>query len=259
MNFRIPPETQLERLKLCAAYLSVQRGLRRSGWGSIGWGVFTLGVGLLSKSHTIFDAIWIVIGLFLVLEGTWILRAAAVDPRVLQFEAAALLLLGLWNTVGLYFEIQSGMKPLFGGRVIIAGILQLIGAYSTFRSYPHYKRIYEHLDRACLHELEIKIGDMWKQKTLESGLVEFKVENKKCRAKLLPDLAIVLSGNGRQVSVAERSEVTAQSSGNKLLSKALKVQLAIDTENLKAEMKPDCYTQWQDWIAQKDHQKITAP
>jgi hypothetical protein len=47
-----------------------------------------------------------VIGLVLLVEGGWILRAAAVDPGVIRFEAATLFLLGLWNTIGLYFEIK---------------------------------------------------------------------------------------------------------------------------------------------------------
>ena len=208
MIFRIPPEAHLERLKLCAAYLSVQRGLKRSGWGSVGWGTFTLGVGFLSRSHRFLDAIWMVIGIVLLVEGAWILRAAAVDPGVIRFEAATLLLLGLWNTVGLYFEFQSGMKVPFRARIMFVGVLQLVSAYNTFKSYPHYKRIYDHLDRACLFELETNIGDMGKRKAVQTAeLVEFKIDGKKCRAKFLPDLVIVFTGNDRQLGCrARRSE-----------------------------------------------------
>jgi len=259
MQFRIPPETHLERLKLAAMYLSLQRGLRRSGWGSIGWGAFTLGLGLLSRSHTIFDAIWFAIGLFLLLEGAWILRAAEADPRVLQLEAVALLLLGLWNTVGLYFEIQSGIKPLFGGRVIIVGIIQLFSAVTTFRSYPTYKKIYEHLDRACLHELELKIGDAWDQKTdAGSDVVEFKVDDKKGRARFLAEIVIVLTEKGKGITVSERSEVTIENSGNKMLSKSLKVKLKWEDLTLKTEMKQECLDRWQAWLSGSTAPKALA-
>jgi len=198
----------------------------------------------------LFDAIWMVIGLVLLVEGGWILRAAAVDPGVIRFEAATLFLLGLWNTIGLYFEIQSGMKVPFGARIIFVGVLQLVSAYNTFKSYPHYKRIYDHLDRACLFELETKIGDMGKNKPVESsGLAEFKIDGKKCRAKFLPDLVIVFTGNDRQTLVAERSEAKVESTGNKMLSKALKVQLMLEDIKLTTEMKPECYASWQGWIA----------
>jgi hypothetical protein len=198
-------------------------------------------LGLLSRSHLVFDAIWFFIGLFLLLEGAWILRAAEADPRVLYLEAAALLMLGLFNTVGLYSEIQSGIKPLFGARIIIVGIIQLVSAYKTFRSYPTYKKIYEFLDRACLHELELKIGDTWDQKTEAiSDVVEFKIEDKKCKAKFLPDLAIVLTEKGKSITLCERSEVRIESNGNKMLSKSLKVELTLEDAKVQTEMKQEC-------------------
>jgi hypothetical protein len=259
MNFRIPPQTHMERLKLAAMYLSLQRGMRRSGWGSIGWGAFTIGVGLLSRSHTVFDSIWFALGLFLLLQGAWVLRVAAVDPRVLRLEAAALLLLGLWNTVGLYFEIESGIKPAFGARIILVGIVQLISAYTTYRSYPGYKQIYEHLDKACLHELEIRIGDAWKQKAQpEAGLVEFKIDDKKCKAKFLSDMVILLTQNGKHITLAEPAEIKVENTGNKMLSKSLKVELALEKEKLKTEMKPECYEQWQAWLAQNGTPKSST-
>ncbi|HXM98706.1 MAG TPA: hypothetical protein VN982_09550 [Candidatus Dormibacteraeota bacterium] len=259
MEFRIPPETHLERLKLAAMYLSLQRGLRRSGWQSIGWGAFTLILGLLSRSHTIFDAIWFAIGVFLLIEGAWILRAAETDPRVLKFEAAALLLLGLFNTVGLYFEIHSGIKPLFGARIIIVGIIQLFSAFTTFNSYPSYKKIYEHLDRACLHELELMIGDAWDQKT-DSGsdVVEFKIDDKKCKAKFISELVIILTNKGKGITVSEPGKVRIENHGNKMLSKSLKVELTLEDVKVKTEMKQECLDRWLAWLSQSTAPKVLA-
>jgi hypothetical protein len=259
MKFRIPPQTHLERLKLSAMYLSLQKELKRSGWGSIGWGAFTLLVGLLSGLHTLLDSVWLTLGIFLLLEGAWVLRVGNLDPRVLHLEAAALLLLGLWNTVGLYFEIQSGMKPIFGARIIIVGIFQLIGAYTTYRSFPAYKNVYEHLDRACLHELELKMGDMWKRKPqIGIELVEFKADDKKCKARFLPDIAVLLMRDFKQVVVAERCEIAVESGGNKMLSKLLKVQLTIEGETLKAEMSSECYQRWRDWCSEGNNSKSSV-
>ncbi len=259
MPFRIPPETHLERLKLAARYLSLQRGLRRSGWGSVGWGAFTLTVGLLSRSHTVFDAIWFAIGFFLLLEGIWILQAAEADPRVLYFEAAALLILGLFNTIGLYFEVKSSIRPLFGLRIIFVGIIQLFSSLTTYRSYPTYKKIYEHLDRACLHELELKIGNAWDQKAKTSpDVVEFKIDDKKCRARFRPELVIVLAEKGKEIAVCDRSDVQIQNNGNKMLSKTLKVELTLDTVKAKTEMTPDCLDRWQEWLSESKAPKALA-
>lgn len=249
----------MERLKLSAMYLSAQRGFKRAAWGSLGWGAFTLTLGLFLKSHTIFDYIWLAIGFFLVLEGAWILRSVAADPRVLLVEALALAALGLLNTVGLYFEIKSGIKPIGGLQIIFAGILQLISAYSTFRSYPAYKQIYERLDRACLYELETKIGDMWKRKAeADPELAEFKCENKKCKAKFLPDIAILLLQNGNQVVLAEKAEVGIGNTRNVIMSKMLKVELQIEGEKFKIEVSKGNLEKWQAWMGPSQNPVETA-
>ena len=250
MNFSIPPQTHIERLKLAAMYLSCQRGMRRSAWGSLGWGAFTLVLGLLSRSRTPLDYVCYAIGLFLLVEGAWVLRAATTDPRVLRFEAAALLFLGLWNTVGIYFEITSGLRPIFGAQTILAGIVQMISSYSVFRSYPAYKLVYEHLDRACLYELELKIGDAWNIKTkLDPDIVEFKIDDKKSKAKFLPDIVIVLTNGGKQISLLERGKAKIISVNKKLLSKLLKVGMVLEDQKIKAEMDQKCCDRWRDWMA----------
>jgi hypothetical protein len=91
MKYSVPPETDMDRLKLSATYLSLQRGIKRSAWGSLSWGAFTLGFAFLPWSHTLFDYVWLLVGSFLIIEGAWILRSSAADPRVLLMEAFALL------------------------------------------------------------------------------------------------------------------------------------------------------------------------
>jgi hypothetical protein len=243
---------------LCDVSLRAAR-LRRAAWGSLGWGAFTLALGFFLRSHTIFDYIWLAIGFFLVLEGAWILRSVAADPRVLLVEALALAALGLLNTVGLYFEIKSGIRPIGGLQIIFAGVLQLISAYSTFRSYPAYSQIYEHLDRACLHDLEIKIGDMWKRKAeVEPELVDFKCENKKCKAKFLPDMAILLLQDGNQVILAEKPELGIANTRSVIMSKMFKVELQIEGEKLKIEMSKGNLEKWQAWLGPSQNLTETA-
>jgi hypothetical protein len=101
-----------------------------------------------------------------------------------------------------------------------------------------------------LHELEIRIGDAWKQKAqTAAGLVEFKIDDKKCKAKFLPEMVIVLTQNGKQVTLAEPAKVRVENTGNKMLSKSLNVELTFENEKFKAEMKPECYQQWQTWLS----------
>lgn len=177
------------------------------------------------------------------------MRSAAADPRLLLAEAASLTVLGLLNTVGLYLEVRSGIRPLFGLQIIIAGILQLVSAYTTYRSYPAVKQICEYLDRACLHELETMIGDMWKRKSdAVPELADFKCENKRCKVKFFQDLAILLLQGGNQVVLAQKAETKIVKARNVLLSKSMKVELQLEDSSLKAEMNRSSLDKWLAWL-----------
>lgn len=249
MLFRLPPQNHLERLAVAATYLSLQRSLTGAAWGSFGWGAFTLALGLLVKSHTIFQYVWLSLGALLVLEGVWLIRSAAADPRALLVESVALLLLGLFNTIGLYLEIKSGLRPIGGLQIIFAGIVQLISAYATFRSFPGYKQIYSYLDRACLHELELMIGDMWKRKSdTDPALADFKCDDKKCKAKFFPEIALLLLNNGKSVELVEKSQLAIDSTRPAMLSKSLKVEVNVGGAKLKTEMTKQNLEKWQAWL-----------
>jgi len=249
MKFQLPPQTHFERLQVSAVYLSMQRGLKRAAWGSLGWGAFTLALGSFVRSRAIFDYIWLAIGMFLVLEGVWIMRSAAADPRLLLAEAAALTVLGLLNTVGLYLEIRSGIRPVGGLQVIFAGILQLLSAYTTYRSYPALKQICQYLDRACLYELETMIGDMWKRKSeAVPELADFKCENKRCKVKFFQDLAILLLQGGSQVVLVQKTETKIVKARNVLLSKSMKVELQLEDSSFKTEMNHSSLDKWLAWL-----------
>jgi hypothetical protein len=177
------------------------------------------------------------------------MRAAELNPRVLHTEAATLCLLGLMNTAGLYFEAKSGARIVFGGRVAIAGVVQLLNAYSNYKAYPVYSDVYAHLDRSCLHELVMKIGDAWERKGgAGEDMTEFKIGGKKCTAKFAGELVILLI-DGSDVVISERAESKIESSHDKLLSKARKVELSLGDDKFKTEMSSACHERWQAWLA----------
>jgi hypothetical protein len=72
-----------------------------------------------------------------------------------------------------------------------------------------------------------------------AGLVEFKVDEKKSKAKFLPDMVIVLTQDGKQITLAERAEVKIENTGNRMLSKLLKVELTLEDEKFKTQMNPN--------------------
>lgn len=252
MNFSLPPQSHLEKLKIAATYLSLQTGLKRAAWGSVAWGVLALVAGYFIKSRTLLDYVWIAVGLLLLLEGFWILHSAAADPRAILVQAAALLILGLWDTVGIYFEAKSGKPIILGGQIILAGIVQLISAYSTFRSFPGYNKLYPYLEPAYVCQLEADTEGVWKRKVGPgSDTIEFKAKSKIYKAKLLSDFVVILTDKGRSFAVAGRPDITLEELGQKMLSSRIKANITLENEKFKADIKPEYYEQWKAWLLGK--------
>jgi len=254
-----PPQTHVEKLKVAALCFSMQKSIPRAAWSSIGWGVFTLLIGMWVPPRTILDYLWIGIGVFLLIEGIWLLRNTSANPANLLLESLALLILGLWNTVGIYFEVQAGTKPAFAGHAFIFGIAQLASAYATFAAYPAYKKASQHVETLYLQELDQITAGAWKNKPSEQlDIAEFMAKNKKCKAKFLPDYVVLMSNKGRKFEILGRSEVFIERNSEKLLSKSLNVKLKLGSVELKTQMKPDQFERWQAWISQATPKSASA-
>lgn len=236
----------LQKLKTASLYLSMQKGLRTAAWSSLGWGAFTLLIGFLVQPTSLLDYLWIALGLVLVAEGIWLLRSPV--PKALLAEAGVLLLLGLWNTVGMYFEYQAGAKPIAGGRLIFIGILQLINAYTTYRSYPVYRTAYDTRDTLAVAELQQMTDPIWKAKTAEAtDMIEFTVDNDKCKLKFFPDCAAMVSHKGRTFSVFGRDELAMDRVGETMLGKKAKIQAQLGPASKKFDLKPEYFDRYQLW------------
>jgi hypothetical protein len=253
VNFSLPPQNALEKLKVAATYLSLQKSLKGAAWGSIVWGVLALAAGYFVEPRALLDYVWLGIGLFLLFEGLWILRSSAVaNPKALLVQSGALLILGLWDTVGIYFEAKSGRPIIFGGQIVLAGILQLISANSTYRSFPGYNRLYPYIEPAYVGELELATEGAWKARvTPGSDLIEFKAQGKKFKAKFMPDFMVALTDKGKSFLVAGRPDITLEEVGQKMLSSRLKVNIILENDKFNADMSPEYYQQWKAWLLGK--------
>jgi len=255
MDLLLPPQTHLDKLKVAARYISLQRGLRSAAWSSFGWGLFTVLIGVLVRPENWLDYIWLGIGAFLLVEGVLLFRSSSADPKLVLLESLALLILGLWNTVGIFLIVRQGGRPAMGGHSFIIGIAQLASAYATFRSYPMHKRICQHVENLFVQELEQMSTGLWKAKPVESpDIVEFLVGtfssgNKKWKAKFLPEYVILASNKGRKFEVAGRPDVSIEPGSEKMFSKARKLTLKLGNETFKAEMTPDAFERWQAWLS----------
>lgn len=254
MRYRLPPQTALEKLKLAATFLSLKKGLRYSGMWGVGWGLFTVGVGFLARPSSLLDYAWFAIGLFVLMQGVWILRAPSIVPRMIVSESIALLALGLWNTVGMYLIVQSGGRPILGGHAFIWGIAQLLSAYSTYKGYPGLKLVLQNLDPASADELENASRGAWKLKSSESpDTVELKTagfldSGQKLKIKSMPEYLILLAEKGRKTSVYGKDEIEATQLSEKRFSKHLNLTLRMDDEEYKAELEAPDLERLRAWV-----------
>jgi hypothetical protein len=251
MQPTIPPVTHFDKLRIAAMYLTQKNALRRAAWSSVGWGLLVLLLALIpfmNGSAGLWTCLHLTIGLILLVEGVWIFRTS--NPEALLAESAVLLLLGLWNTVGLYFELRMGLKPVLGGRVFIAGILQLISAYSVYKAYPTWKTVFPLAEPLYIDELDHLASPIWKASIEErTDLIAFQAENKDWKIEFLPDYAVVVTDKGKTFELAGRSELVMEQVGETMLSKKVKLKVVLGDKKLKCELKPEYFERYQQWAA----------
>lgn len=254
VNFPVPPVTPLDKLKLAAAYLSLKKALRNSARYGVGWGLFSVAMGVISRPQTLSGYVWFALGLLLLMQGVWILGARAIDPRMLLSEAFVLLTLGLWNTAGIYLTARMGGRPILGGHAFLWGILQLLSAFPTYKSYAAYQLICRHLDAALVEELEEVTRGLWKSKP--GGISDVVVLKKpavlgsgeRLVVKLMPEYLVLLHDKGRALRISGKSEVVVTSVLKKLASRSLKFAFSFDGEEFKTEIKPADLERLKTWV-----------
>jgi hypothetical protein len=167
-------ENRLEKLNVAAGLHGFDRALTRSARGSIGWGVFSLVIAALIFASGGFGWINLILGSLLVVEGVYEMRAR--EPRVIKVSAATLGALAVWN-LGSIAVAYYYLHTLVGASVW-AGILQAVGAWTTYRSYAFYAELLRQSDPATNEELAMLLQHAkTADPALDPNLVEFKVKN----------------------------------------------------------------------------------
>ncbi|MBN1937647.1 MAG: tetratricopeptide repeat protein [Anaerolineae bacterium] len=172
----------------------LRKTLGGSGMWSILWGIMGVitGVALLEASDL--NIILIGIGLFLI--GTGIAAWAAPNPVTLRLDAAALLLVGIWNIV---VTIAEGDSSQFAWA--IAGIVQIVWAIQRFRKHGDFVRV-QHIPKSLAREAEALVNSTQRVKAdKDKDIVAFRANNKLWQARLMPDLVVAVAGTGNAQEV----------------------------------------------------------
>jgi arabinogalactan oligomer/maltooligosaccharide transport system substrate-binding protein len=200
----------------------LRKTLGGSGMWSILWGIMGVITGIVLLEASGLNIVLIGIGLFLI--GTGIAAWAVPNPITLRLDAAALLIVGLWNIV---VTIANGESSQFAWA--IAGIIQIVWSIQRFRKHGDFVRV-QHVPKAFAKEVEMLVNGTQRAKVdREEGAIAFRANNKLWKARLMPDLVVAVAGAGNAQDVRfvlpDRFDlqVTAEAKGNRWAPATIKL------------------------------------
>jgi hypothetical protein len=193
---------QAAEVQAAVNYRTLPRLLRGPGIGSIVFGIIGIVVGAATLEDNGVNAILILLGIFLTVEGVWLLVSPS--PAGMIVDGFALIALGVWN---IFVTISNASSGGPGGFAFLA-LFQIIWGFKSFARY----RKFSSLPLARPDEP----GSKWLDAALKSAVSEnagsdvirFRVKEKKSlhdfRGKLLDDFGLFFDMNQRLIIVASR-------------------------------------------------------
>jgi hypothetical protein len=130
---------QVGKLQGASNYTLLRQTLRPAGIGSIVFGLIAMAIGFASMEENPINALLGIIGIFLLVEGIWIVTAPS--PAGILVDGIALLVVGLWNVI-VTMSASGGGHPIF----FLLGVWQIVGGFKSFGRYGHFSKL--HMSRS---------------------------------------------------------------------------------------------------------------
>lgn len=130
----------------------IRKQLRSGGIGSVIFGIIAVVMGASTMGDVPLNAGLFLIGLFLLLEGIWLLAS----PKLIGFKVDGIALgcLGIWNLIVTAHNIsQDSGGAAFG----VLGVMQIVWGVQSYKKYDKFKKELEEgpiEDAAVLSEVE---------------------------------------------------------------------------------------------------------
>ncbi len=231
----------VEELQNASEYWLMHRTLRPTGIGSIVFGVIALFMGASSMGENSVNAALALIGVFLLVEGIWILVAPS--PGGMVADGIALILVGCWNVF--VWVLSSGRSEFF----IIMGIWQIVWGVERFSRYRRFSRVpLEKPSEQVMKWLDENVKALGRAHALpESDTLEFHAKAR-WRARLFEDAALFVFGSGQDVILARKAHITFSSNGQPTLNgKPLNATFGIGGRNLSGSILPEAFAKYGAW------------
>jgi len=196
----------------------LRKTLRAGGIGSIVFGALAVIGGAGGVGKDLLDTLLFSIGMFLLLEGIWIVNAPT--PAGVAVDGFALLILGAFNIGSTILDMKTGESGHASGSFVMLGIWQIVwglqsfSRYKTFSTLPVVKPPKERL--RWLDSTARLIGKTGTAKA--SDVIAFSVhEGKKqlsVQVLLAPDTAIITMDSGRRLLFVRKADLDIAGRGS---------------------------------------------
>lgn len=235
-------------LQKVSNFITVRRILNRAGIGSIIFGVIAIIMGIGLYDGNPLNEILGLIGLFLVVEGIWIITVPKSIGLVV--DGFALFVVGTWNILITIANASGGIGSHFFaylGIWQIAWGIQSIIRYKRFSTIPIDKPSDESVKH--LNNLVNTIRSAKPEE--EPDIVEFEAKNfpneRMWKGKLAQGWAVFIARGGSDVVFTAKKDVEFVKTGKALLGKTLKASFKLGTWKMQGSISPELFDRFQAW------------
>ena len=244
-----PPNAEFEELQRVANYRLVRKSLRPGGIGSIIFGLIAIGIGTSGMEANPINGILALIGVFLTIEGIWLVSAPA--PVGMIVDGCALLILGIWNISITFMNASSGTGS--PGAFGIIGVWQIIWGFQSFGRYARFANMPQSKPSAETLQRIDQIVDEMKKATLASDprLLEFTGKSfssqQAWRGRLGEASGVFIADGGQDLVFAQKQAVSISSDGKVWIGKSLKATFSIGERNFSGTISPEAFQRYEEW------------
>jgi hypothetical protein len=250
----VPPPTleNVYLLQQAADYRMGHRTLRSSGIGDLIWGVICMGLGFVALRVAPINIGLMLLGVFVFAVGIWCLVLPM--PITMIFDGIALILTGVWNIgISIYNAMNapagSSPRPMF----LVLAIFQLAWGGQRLARYRRFANASSLVPgEQTVRWLDETIKSIGKAKPeTDPTIIQFTTQGfssmQMWKARLLPDLAIVIQANGQDAMFLPRDQITIAPKKKVLLGKTMKAQFALGGKKVEGTIAPQWLERFNAW------------
>ncbi len=241
------PEDKSTLIK-AADYKVVNSHLRPASFGSIIFGVIAIALGGSMANQNPINAFLVVIGIFLFIEGIWLLTSPG--PKGFVVDGIAMIIIGVWNILITFANASSGGESI--GFFFIIGVWQIIWGFQSFGRYKRFSYLAgEKPSKEALEKLEQALqGIMASSYKTSADIVEFKVKTAfkewNWKGKLMDDVALFVAGKKAIIPV-RKDEVKLTLKGESSGLRPHKGTLHLGKQKIAGTISPESLDRLREW------------